>query len=403
MDETPKSLIPTENVVAPSLDAVSPERRAAALQAVSAGRTWAWELGPTSLPKPQHRKLLNRAALPADVRTKLDAIEAAGMFVDVGGEVIGDATPSSTPVVWDHLTFGQLDGPHGTDRAPVRRHPVIRTGFAVNLAIYSVLVYAALVALVYVVRGGEPTTVAGLIALAIPGLAGASAAAFYKPVIGVGPAPELRLSDDDLQAIESALVWVPAESPEGELACWAEHLANSITSSSAWSADVLAPQRAGFDPGAIAEAAKAHAANIAALRAEVEAAPDGDLPEQVAARAALEYETKLIDGMVETLRYRVAGLWLYNESITELSQRVHAMTILEGSVGRARRAELAAEQMGSDLLAASELAARAADLDAVRAEVDFLVKSLAATLGITSPGNAIEEASTPSTNDTEGQ
>ncbi|MCS3779378.1 hypothetical protein [Tsukamurella ocularis] len=91
MDETPKSLIPTESVVAPSLDAVSPERRAAALQAVSEGRTWAWELGPTSLPKPQHRKLLNRAALPADVRTKIDAIEAAGMFVDVGGEVIGDA------------------------------------------------------------------------------------------------------------------------------------------------------------------------------------------------------------------------------------------------------------------------------------------------------------------------
>ncbi|GAA1081455.1 hypothetical protein [Tsukamurella strandjordii] len=152
---------------------------------------------------------------------------------------------------------------------------------------------------------------------------------FYLLGADYTPAEKYALTDADKDAIIDATRTLDWNTPEVQLAAIAGVLADQITDLPAWNSDYLASQRVTFNPDTDATEIAQHARRIATMRARLGPSPSGDAPEHIAARNAVDDQHQILDTLTESLRRRVAALWAYHQTLTELDSRLTALRTLE--------------------------------------------------------------------------
>lgn len=191
--------------------------------------------------------------------------------------------------------------------------------------------------------------------------------------------PEVLTEYEDA-VIRASAVTVPGDCPELRLGLLARRLAAQISESDAWRDAILDEHRLQFDPAAEAREITAHAARIAAMRAQVGDVPavDGGIYDQ--ARSTVADEHAVLDLILESLLKRVAALLAYADRVRELATQLQALRAMERAAGMSAQVDALAAQMGADELAAVKLHRLSADADAVAAKVSTIAAELSRVL-----------------------
>lgn len=181
-------------------------------------------------------------------------------------------------------------------------------------------------------------------------------------------------SPDELALIRDSAIKVSKSAAEVKLAAIAHQCATTITESVAWSDPILDDHRLTFDPDAEASEIRQHALRVAALRVKLSASADA------ASDVTVIAANKDVDVLYESLRDRVAALWVYARKIEELSAPIRELQAVRVAIEALPAIDDVARQLGVDELATRRLRELSADAGTIASSVNALAADLTKTL-----------------------
>lgn len=164
---------------------------------------------------------------------------------------------------------------------------------------------------------------------------------------------------------------------EEPLVLAAEYLMSTLTTSRAWTSRYLDTDRATFDPVGELTDIRDQARRIRQVRAQIGEPIKGDTAERRAAADAQRSDRYDLAVIAGSLYSRVAALWHYTTVVTELSDKIAALDVIEQSLTTTGPSLAAlAAQTGADDIATDRYASLAARAEVLRDQINTLTGTL---------------------------